>query len=309
MKKTLTIIATLLLAHLTFAAEKNLIEHLDTAPTIEDLNQTYPVYTWNESFDTTDGPLAVSFMTIDLKNDTYETFTMVSDDPDGEGPAEAILTTPDNIMKANNAFAGINANAFARASNADDEKGWHIGLFVDIQGLAISDGEVRSNINTFNQSNTPKVASKYAFWLDNNNTPFIGQPEENNNISQAVGDWFSPLLIDGKIIPKADTVRHPRTAVGVDKDKRFLTFAVVDGRRKGHSIGIALYDLAKLLESKGCFNAINMDGGGSSIMMYKEGEQLKTANKPSDNTHRAIPVMLGVREIKENATAHSAENR
>lgn len=298
MKRTVTALL-LVLANTNLASE--LLVQLDKTPIINDLSKQYPVFTWNESAETPNGPLAVSYMMIDLNNKAYEPVVMASDDPDGEGPSEAVLTKPIEIMKKFNAFAAINANAFARTSNSDQEPGWHKGLYVDMIGLVVSDGVVRSCLIKYDENTLPEATSRYSFWFDKKNVPYLGQPDEKQNISQAVGDWFSPLLIDGTIFPEKDKdkARHPRSAIGVDKQKRFLTLAVVDGRREGYSIGINLFDLAELLKSKGCYNAINLDGGGSSIMLYKDKDEIKTANKPSDNTHRAIPVMFGIREHSE----------
>ncbi len=305
MKKwSFLIIYVLFSATIAIAEDEPLIVHLDSAPEMNDLTRLYPVFIWNESYDTARGPISAFFMQVDLKNTGYEPAAMISDDPDGDGPAEAILTEPNAIFIKNKALAAVNANAFARAQNADNEPGWHPGLYVDIQGLAVGDGNVRSEINP-PQNASP---SRYAFWIDTHHKPLFGKPETNQNIMQGVGDWGSPLLLDGKIIPEKAEVRHPRTAVGVDQQQRFMTLVVIDGRRKDHSIGMTLYELAELLKNKGYHNAINMDGGGSSIMLYQDGKRIKTANKPSDNKPRPIPVMLGVRKVNDNPNQPVSRN-
>ncbi len=63
--------------------------------------------------------------------------------------------------------------------------------------------------------------------------------------------------------------RNPRTAIGYTKDNN-LIFVVVDGR-EGSSIGMTLTELAYLMKSLGCVNAINLDGGGSTVM-YVNGQ-------------------------------------
>ncbi len=294
-KTTLFIVYLLWTATLSWAAETALLVYLDHAPDLEEACPHQPVYVWNESYQTENGSMAISWMQIDLHNPNYEPITMVSDDPDGDGPAEAILTEPTHIIEQYHAFAGVNANAFARAQNADKKPGWHLGLFVDIRGLAISAGQVRSPMETHS---TGKVNSRYALGLDCQGSPLFGQPEHYDNLHNAVGDWFSPLLLEGKIIPFPDKSRHPRTVVGVDQQNRFMFLAVIDGRRAGHSIGMTLYELTELMKKRGCYQAINLDGGGSSIMLYRQGQEFKTVNKPSGNRHRPIPVMLGVRSVQ-----------
>ena len=73
----------------------------------------------------------------------------------------------------------------------------------------------------------------------------------------------------------ADT-RHPRTAVALLKDGKFLMITV-DGRSET-SAGIGLDDLAKYLLELGAVEAMNLDGGGSTTM-WVDG---KVVNKPSD---------------------------
>ena len=77
-----------------------------------------------------------------------------------------------------------------------------------------------------------------------------------------------------------DREKHPRTAVGYSQDKRFLVIAVIDGRQPGYSRGVDLYELAGLMLEFGCYEALNLDGGGSSTLVI--GNQI--VNHPSDAT-------------------------
>ena len=54
--------------------------------------------------------------------------------------------------------------------------------------------------------------------------------------------------------------RNPRTAIGYTEDNN-LVLVAVDGR-EGSSVGLTLVELAKLMKTLGCTNAINLDGGG-----------------------------------------------
>ena len=63
--------------------------------------------------------------------------------------------------------------------------------------------------------------------------------------------------------------RNPRTAIGYTKDND-LILITADGR-EGSSIGLTLVELANLMKSLGCTNAINLDGGGSTVM-YVNGQ-------------------------------------
>ncbi len=61
--------------------------------------------------------------------------------------------------------------------------------------------------------------------------------------------------------------RNPRTAIGYTAENN-LIFVAVDGR-EGSSIGMTLMELANFMESIGCVGAINLDGGGSTVMYVK----------------------------------------
>ena len=69
--------------------------------------------------------------------------------------------------------------------------------------------------------------------------------------------------------------RNPRTAIGYTKDNH-LILLTADGR-EGASIGLTLNELAKLMKQLGCVNAMNLDGGGSTVM-YVNGA---VVNKPA----------------------------
>ena len=63
--------------------------------------------------------------------------------------------------------------------------------------------------------------------------------------------------------------KNPRTAIGYTADNNLIMVAV-DGR-EGSSVGMTLMQLASFMKSAGCVNAINLDGGGSTVM-YVDGQ-------------------------------------
>ena len=104
------------------------------------------------------------------------------------------------------------------------------------------------------------------------------------------------LIADGR--PVFDTTltngfrngRHPRTAIGISRDRTRLWLVVVDGRQ-AYSDGMTLPELRELFSLLGAENAINLDGGGSSTMVV--GGRL--VSHPSDATgERAVVNGLGV---------------
>ena len=115
------------------------------------------------------------------------------------------------------------------------------------------------------------------------------------------------VLVDGAIAANANngdgsrmSARHPRTAIGV-KDNGAIVLMVNDGRQE--SIGrYGSYgdELAAMMKEVGCVNAFNLDGGGSSIMYYLDGDELVLGNKYSDASERSISniVLVAVKEIE-----------
>ena len=74
--------------------------------------------------------------------------------------------------------------------------------------------------------------------------------------TDGVAEGFDPWIIGGT---------HPRTAVGTSKDGRHLVIVTVDGRQ-AISKGVTLADLTIILKRYGAWDAINLDGGGSTAM-------------------------------------------
>ncbi|MFH1212651.1 MAG: phosphodiester glycosidase family protein [Candidatus Neomarinimicrobiota bacterium] len=89
------------------------------------------------------------------------------------------------------------------------------------------------------------------------------------------------MLTNGvKDIPTTDfcTARHPRTAIGFNQDSTKLYFVVVDGRQTGYSVGMSLAELADYMLEWGIYQAMNLDGGGSTTMVVRNAIK----NSPSD---------------------------
>lgn len=85
--------------------------------------------------------------------------------------------------------------------------------------------------------------------------------------------------------------KHPRTAMGYTKDNK-LIILVVQGRFPGIAEGATLGQEAKILQDLGCWEALNLDGGGSSCMLVNGKETIK----PSDATgQRPVPAVFIIR--------------
>lgn len=109
------------------------------------------------------------------------------------------------------------------------------------------------------------------------------------------------ILVQNGIIPAAFshttsdiTGRNPRTAIGSSIDGKTIFLVVVDGRQPGVSVGMSQDELARLMLDAGAYDALNLDGGGSTTMVTRpQGESsTRVINTPSDN---------GVQRIVANA--------
>ncbi len=101
------------------------------------------------------------------------------------------------------------------------------------------------------------------------------------------------VLRDGEVLDQSGelcTVRHPRTALGLSRDGHTLYLLVVDGRTS-RSIGMTCAEEATTLRELGAWDAINLDGGGSSTMWVRG---VGTLNAPSDGSPRTVSNHLGV---------------
>jgi len=97
---------------------------------------------------------------------------------------------------------------------------------------------------------------------------------------------FPQLLSGGRRVgdlevganPSFAAARHPRTAVGFDPSLQRLWILVVDGRQPGYSDGMSLPELSGFLEALGATEAVNLDGGGSAVMVLRG----RAVSRPSD---------------------------
>ncbi len=93
--------------------------------------------------------------------------------------------------------------------------------------------------------------------------------------------------VEGTISRNAE-VRHPRSAIGYSRDRRYLWLFTVDGR-SATSVGMTLVEMADVLRARGVWDAMNFDGGGSTAMVI-DG---RLVNAPSDPTgERAVGNVL-----------------
>ncbi|NGQ96337.1 phosphodiester glycosidase family protein [Brevibacillus sp. SYP-B805] len=173
----------------------------------------------------------------------------------------------DEFAKTYKAIGIVNASGFY------DPDGYGKGKTAF--GLVIHDGKILQSYNP--KSGETALAITYDGKL------ITGSYTAQQLIKMGARDAMSfrpQLIVNGKNLfadrPAKSWGIQPRTAVGQQADGT-IVFVVIDGRQPGHSIGASMTDLANLLEEKGVINAMAMDGGSSSLMLYNGEAITKTA--------------------------------
>jgi hypothetical protein len=132
----------------------------------------------------------------------------------------------------------------------------------------------------------------------------------HNNITPAqpwmreIVSGHPTLLDDGMYVGNQGdplcTNRHPRTAVGITQDHKTMIWAVVDGRASTR-IGMTCQETAALLREFQGWDAVNLDGGGSSTMWL---QGVGVVNQPSDGSARTVANHLAVYARGSGDAAH-----
>ena len=207
-----------------------------------------------------------------VAGDTYNAHVMIVRDPStvymgtstekystaipGKRITEMMEATPD-------AVAAINAGAFFDNGTSDSTVGsYPLGLVV-------------SNSNTVWESGKQPGLEGFA-GFNKDNILVVSQKNLSKKEAEALnirdGCCFGPvLLMDGEVNLEAynnNSGFNPRTAIGQRADGAVI-FVCIDGRQVA-SPGGTYADIINIMVEFGAVNACNMDGGSSSVMMYRD---------------------------------------
>lgn len=204
-----------------------------------------------------------------VKGDTYNAYVMIIRDPSSVYMATStekfsmdIPGTRINKEIVNQgAIAAINAGAFY-------DNGTSSSVVGSVpQGLVVAGGKVvwesgaapEKGFVGFNQDNVLMVAKE-----------MTGTRAMELGIRD--GCCFGPVLImDGAVNEEAynkNSGFNPRTAIGQRADGAVI-FLCIDGRQAG-SLGGSYADIIDIMVEYGAINACNLDGGSSTVMLYKD---------------------------------------
>ena len=172
-------------------------------------------------------------------------------------------TRIDDQIETEGAIAGINAGAFLDNGQISDVVG------SVPEGLVVSHGEVKWT------TGSPPNSSGFAGFNEDN---ILVVSKDNMTKAQAEelkirdGCCFGPaLIINGEVNQEEynkNSSKQPRTIIGQRADGAVI-FLCIDGRQPG-AAGATNQEATDIMLEYGAVNACNMDGGSSTIMLYRD---------------------------------------
>ncbi len=221
----------------------------------------------------------------EVAGSTYTGTMMIVKDPSRVSlatiyPWRETGVTLDELVKSNNAVAGINGGLYNSKNNSGGSP----------YGVIVSNGEIQYNkpqeysglvlvgfteedilqIVDISQMTAADVENLVAEMKIRDAVTFQEEASDKNN-------HFVQLIINNEVreLNGMGSGLNPRTAIGQRADGAVLMF-VTDGRGKAGHLGASCADLIAVMQEYGAVNAANLDGGSSSCMYY-ENEYLMTS--------------------------------
>jgi hypothetical protein len=233
-------------------------------------------------------PMIAHVLTVDTKEKGIE-FLVTPPGSEGDKPLKARTTS--QFLEEFDLQVAINGGGFSPWwSRSPMDYYPHVGDPIAPAGLTASNGQVYWTEDE--EEGTPP-----ALFINRRNVlSFNNQPSRVYNAIS--GDRM--IVIKGEIAPDLDDQElDPRTALGINRNGRYLYLIVVDGRQPFYSQGATFQELAELLIDQGAFMAMSLDGGGSSTMVVKDKDGMpKVLNSPIDHyipgTERPVGTHLGI---------------
>jgi hypothetical protein len=210
-------------------------------------------------------------------------------DPDGPGEWQTTLATPTRIA-AREGFDLVVNGDFFRARGVKDAEGidsmFRAEQWAAANGPAVTDGKAWSAGTNAWPCLVVSKNRKVTIAMRNHPGPDDWEVVAGNTM----------LVEDGTPVPHQSKARHPRTLAGLDATGNRLVLLVADGRKPGVAVGLSYEESAIEMLRLGCHQALNLDGGGSSVMAVMDAAtgKLRILNQPSDGRERAVANVLGI---------------
>ena len=219
-------------------------------------------------------PLIATIAKIDLKNPSL---TIINTEKARFKKGFVLAETTLSFAKRNDTTIAINANFFTFKCSFLDSLYKPLGLY-------INDYSVLSNAH-----------SDFAqLVFSPNREPLIQQGFDTSSDVMCGIAGFNQVLKDGKIVITGKSKKiDSRTLIGINKTKDILFLLCVDGERKKISEGATLIKATKIMKEIGAYEAIELDGGGSSTLIAKINGKQHQLIPSSKKQFRKVATNLG----------------
>lgn len=172
-------------------------------------------------------------------------------------------------------------------------------------GVIWREGECVKSTFELPAANSPHVANVVV--VDKTNKVWCMSKEDyeafdHSTISETVNGRSTLLFKEGQAQNQTGSSMYsnggfePRTMLGVTADRKTVYIFVVDGRDFFYSNGASLNDLCELMGVCNVYEAVNLDGGGSSTFIIRDPEtsEFSLLNHCTDGSQRKMPSGLAI---------------
>ena len=205
---------------------------------------------------------------VDLRAPGIELFSTPAN---GKATTETTSGTTSEFLAHYQLQVAINANFYNPCCTPGDK---------DLLGLAISRGTAVSPpvatgtgaaVLVVTRDNHATITKTSAGFATQNYWTAVAGSEI------VLSNGVKPALADSEF----NKTPHPRTALGLSKDGRYLMLLAIDGRQPGYSMGATMEEVAAWLLRFGASEGLNLDGGGSTALVRADGDKVMVLNQPS----------------------------
>lgn len=198
----------------------------------------------------------------------------------------------DEIVKENDAIAGINGGIYKSSGN---EGGYPMGVVVS-NGKIVwnSPHGVGYHLIGFDENNVLRIVSLKGM-SKSDVEKFVNEEKIRDAVTfqeeaSDANNHFVKLIINGekREANGMGSGANPRTAIGQREDGTVLML-VTDGRGASGHLGATANDLIEIMEDYGAVNAANIDGGSSSTMYYQDKYLMTSVTLYYSNSSWRLP--------------------
>ena len=191
-----------------------------------------------------------------------------------------LLMQIEDFCEQYGAVAGITAGGFSM------ENGRPLGFVIKNGKVIISNDVI-------------KISAPPAGGFTEDHKLIVGNMSEQEALDRGIVEgfcWQPLLIVDGIKQTGMGGGYNPRAAIGQRADGTVI-LVLIEGRMVS-SLGATYDDLADFMEEQGCINAINLDSGRSSVMVYEGevvtkiavGAGIQTVSRAAPNAFVVMPV-------------------